>query len=37
MISTADQIEAVVIFDRVTPRRGRPPVRMLNVKRWLRC
>lgn len=30
---TREQIEAAVLFDRVTPRRGRPPVRRLNVKR----
>jgi len=31
---TRDQIEAAVLFDRVTPRRGRPPVRRLHVKTY---
>jgi uncharacterized protein (DUF433 family) len=30
---TRAQTEAAVLFDRVTPRRGRPPVRRLHVKR----
>jgi uncharacterized protein (DUF433 family) len=30
---TNEQIEAAVLFDRVTPRRGRPPVRRLHVKK----
>jgi uncharacterized protein (DUF433 family) len=30
---TREQIEAAVLFDRVTPRRGRPPVRRLHVKK----
>jgi uncharacterized protein (DUF433 family) len=30
---THEQIEAAVLFDRVTPRRGRPPVRRLHVKK----
>ena len=30
---TDEQIEAAVLFDRVTPRRGRPPVRRLHVKK----
>jgi uncharacterized protein (DUF433 family) len=29
---TGEQIEAAILFDRVTPRRGRPPVRRLRVK-----
>jgi len=28
-----EQIAAAVLFDRVTPRRGRPPVRRLHVKK----
>jgi uncharacterized protein (DUF433 family) len=31
---TRAQTEAAVLFDRVTPRRGRPPVRRLNVKSY---
>jgi uncharacterized protein (DUF433 family) len=30
---TREQIDAAVLFDRVTPRRGRPPVRRLHVKK----
>src|SRR5262249_5719516 len=32
---TREQIEAAVMFDRVTPRRRRPPVRRVNVKTYL--
>jgi uncharacterized protein (DUF433 family) len=34
---TREQIEAAVLFDRVTPRRGRPPVRRLHVKKTCTC
>jgi len=30
---TREQTEAALLFDRVTPRRGRPPVRRLHVKK----
>jgi uncharacterized protein (DUF433 family) len=30
---TPEQIDAAILFDRVTPRRGRPPVRRLHVKK----
>jgi uncharacterized protein (DUF433 family) len=30
---TREQIDAAILFDRVTPRRGRPPVRRLHVKK----
>jgi uncharacterized protein (DUF433 family) len=30
---TGEQIDAAILFDRVTPRRGRPPVRRLHVKK----
>jgi uncharacterized protein (DUF433 family) len=29
---TPEEVEAAVIFDRVTPKRGRPPIRKTNVK-----
>jgi uncharacterized protein (DUF433 family) len=29
-----EQIEAAILFDRVTPRRVRPPVRRLHVKKY---
>jgi uncharacterized protein (DUF433 family) len=31
---TREQIDAAVLFDRVTPRRGRPPVRRVHVKNY---
>ena len=30
---TRSQIEAAILFDRVTPKRGRPPIRRLRVKK----
>ena len=30
---TRQQIDAAILFDRVTPRRGRPPIRRLHVKK----
>src|SRR5215471_11925764 len=31
---TREQIEAAILFDRVTPKRRRPPVRRVNVKTY---